>query len=529
MRCLLPRDKIALMTRIFFLLLTSLWLLRAETGPLSGLDEYVARAMQTFDVPGVAVAVVQNGQVVLAKGYGVRRMGEPAPVDAHTLFGIASNTKAFTAAALAILVDEGKLKWDDRVIDRLDWFQMYDPYVTKEITIRDLLTHRSGMGLGEGDLLFFPPSTYTRDEILRKLRFMKPASSFRSRYAYDNLLYLAAGEIIPTVTGQPWEDFIRQRIFGPLGMQDSNTSVAGYRPGDNFATPHSKVEGKLTPIDPARIENTAPAGAINSSAADMAKWVTVQLNGGAIPGTEKRLFSERQGREMWSPQTILPTPDPPPALAALHTDFAGYGLGWFLREYRGHKLVSHTGGLPGYVSEVSLIPDMKLAVIVLTNQESGAMFNSVTYRILDDYMHAPPVDWLQAFGDATRQREAKADEAVKNAASARAPDSKPSLPLEKYAGHYVDAWYGDVQIDLEGGKLVMRFSHTPALTGDLEHWQYDTFKARWRDRSLAADAFVTFALNPDGSIRQVNMIPVSPSTDFSYDFQDLLLTPALKK
>ncbi|HUE20093.1 MAG TPA: serine hydrolase domain-containing protein [Bryobacteraceae bacterium] len=332
------------MARICVLLCICLSPLRAQTGPLGGLDEYVARAMQTFDVPGAAVAVVQNGEVALAKGYGVRRMGEPARVDEHTLFGIGSNTKAFTTAALAMLVDEGKLNWDDPVIAHLEWFQMYDPYVTHEITIRDLLTHRSGMGLGEGDLLFFPPSTYTRDEILRKLRFMKPASSFRSHYAYDNLLYLAAGQIVPTVTGQQWEDFVRERIFGPLGMTDSNTSVASYRPGDNFATPHSEVEGKLTPLEPARIDNTAPAGAINSSASDMAKWASVQLNGGAIPGSErKRLFSERQGKEMWSPQTILPVSDPPSALAALHTDFAAYGLGWVLREYRGHKMVGHTG------------------------------------------------------------------------------------------------------------------------------------------------------------------------------------------
>ncbi len=513
------------MARFFILLLSCLSLLRSQTGPLSGLDEYVAQAMKTFDVPGVAVAVVHDGDVALAKGYGVRRMGEPARVDEHTLFGIGSNTKAFTTAALAILVDEGKLRWDDPVIDHLQWFQMYDPYVTHEITIRDLLTHRSGMGLGEGDLLFFPPSTYTRDEILHRLRFMKPASSFRSHYAYDNLLYLAAGQIIPAVTGQPWEDFIRERIFRPLGITDSNTSVADFRPGDNFATPHAEVEGKLTPIEPDRVDNTAPAGAINSSVSDMAKWVTVQLNGGAIPGNEKRLFSERQGKEMWSPQTILPTNDPPPGLAPMHSDFAAYGLGWILREYRGHKFVGHTGGLPGYVSQVTLIPDMKLGVVVLTNQESAGMFSSVTYRILDNYMNAPGTDWLKGFHALAEQRRTQADEAVTKAASARAADSKPSLPLEKYAGHYTDAWYGDVSIALEQGKLVMRFSHSPALTGDLEHWQYDTFKARWRDRSLAADAFVTFALKADGSIRQVNMVPVSPMTDFSYDFQDLLLTP----
>jgi CubicO group peptidase (beta-lactamase class C family) len=513
------------MARILILLLTCLSLLSAQTAPLDGLDEYVAQAMKAFDVPGVAVAVVYNGKVALAKGYGVRRLGEPARVDEHTLFGIASNTKAFTTAALAMLVDEGKLNWDDPVIGRLEWFQMYDPYVSHEITIRDLLTHRSGMGLGEGDLLFFPPSSYTRDEIVHKLRFMKPATSFRSRYAYDNLLYLAAGQIIPAVTGKPWEDFIRERIFRPVGMTDSNTSVADFHTGDNFATPHSEVEGKLTPLPPARIDNTAPAGAINSSVSDMAKWVTVQLNGGAIPGTDKRLFSERQGKEMWSPQTILPTSDPPPALGALHTDFAAYGLGWGLREYRGHKMVGHTGGLPGYVSQVTMIPDMKLGVIVLTNQEAGGMFTSVTYRVLDNYMNAPGVDWLKGFHDQAEQQRAQADGAMQKAASARASGTKPSLPLEKYAGRYKDAWYGEVTIEMVQGRLVMRFSHSPALTGDMEHWQYDTFQVRWRDRSLAADAFVTFALNPDGSIRQVNMAPVSPLTDFSYDFQDLLLTP----
>jgi len=513
------------MPRICLLFFAALTLLRAQPGPLAGLDDYIARAMRTFDVPGVAVAVVHEGQVVLAEGYGVRRIDWPERVDEHTLFGIASNTKAFTTAALAILVDEGKLHWDDRVIDHLDWFRMYDPYVTREITIRDLLTHRSGMGLGEGDLLFFPPSTYTRFEIIRRLRYMKPASSFRSRYAYDNLLYLAAGQIIEAVTGRRWEDFIRQRIFRPLGMTGSNTSVADFHPGDNYATPHSIVEGKLTPLTPARIDNTAPAGAINSGVSDMAKWIIVQLNRGAIPGTDRRLFSERQSREMWSPQTIIPIPDLPPALAALHTDFDAYGLGWGLRQYRGHKLVGHTGGLPGYVSQVTMVPDLQLGVVVLTNQESGGMFNSVTYRILDSYMHAPETDWVRVFHDVAQQQRAKADVEMRQQASARAADSKPSLPLEKYAGHYTDAWYGAIDIALEHGKLVMRFSHSPALTGDLEHWQYDTFVARWRDRSLAADAYVTFSLKADGSIRQVNMLPISPLTDFSFDFQDLLLTP----
>jgi CubicO group peptidase (beta-lactamase class C family) len=257
---------------------------------------------------------------------------------------------------------------------------MYDPYVTHEMTIRDLLTHRSGMGLGEGDLLFFPPSDYTRAQIIQKLRYMKPASSFRSKYAYDNLLYMVAGEIVPAVTGKPWSDTIRERIFKPLGMTDSNTSVAEFIPGGNFATPHALVEGKLTPIPPTHVDNIAPAGAINSSVSDMAQWITAQLGGGVIGGTTQRLFSEARNREMWSPQTIVPVSDPPP-LASLRTNFAAYGLGWGLREYRGRKYVGHTGGLPGYVSEVALIPEMKLGVVVLTNQEATGLFHSITLHV----------------------------------------------------------------------------------------------------------------------------------------------------
>src|SRR5271155_2243425 len=220
---------------LFFVMLFSLCVpsLFAQSGPPPDLDAYIARDMKAFDVPGIAIAIVKDGKVVLAKGYGVRKLGDPTPVDENTLFGIGSNTKAFTSAALASLVDAGKISWDDKVYERLKGFQMYDPYVSHEMTIRDLLTHRSGMGLGEGDLLFFPPSDYTSAQIIQKLRYMKPASSFRSRYAYDNLLYMAAGEIVPAVTGKPWSDTIRERIFKPLRMNDSNASVTGF-PGKNL-------------------------------------------------------------------------------------------------------------------------------------------------------------------------------------------------------------------------------------------------------------------------------------------------------
>ncbi len=513
---------------VIAILVASCASLPAQTGAPADLDSYVANSMKAFDVPGLAVAIVKDGKVVVAKGYGVRKMGDPTPVDENTMFGIGSNTKAFTTAALAGLMDEGKLSWDDPVYQRLPGFVMYDPYVSHEMTIRDLLTHRSGMGLGEGDLLFWPQTTYTRDEIIYKLRFMKPASSFRSHYAYDNLLYMTAGQIIPAVTGVSWDDYIRQHIFEPLGMDHSNVSSAAFKPGDDRAFPHSRVDGKLQVIPFEVLDNAGPAGAVNSSAADMAKWVQLQLNRGRFVGREGRLFSEQRSKEMWSPQTILPIGDYPSPLAGLKPNFADYALGWMVRDYHGRKLVGHTGGVGGFVSRVMLVPEENLGVVVLTNAEEDGAFDSILYHVLDHYFNLPSTDWIAAYKSVRDTDEKDAAETIKKAEGARAADSKPSLPLEKYAATYSDAWYGPITIRYESGGLVITFDHTPSMIGDLQHWQYDTFKAHWRDRRIE-DAFVTFSLKPDGSIESARMAAVSPLADFSFDYQDLLLKPIEKK
>jgi CubicO group peptidase (beta-lactamase class C family) len=526
----MKKKHLCLLAFCLILLSTAQVLAQSEAPP--DLDAYVARALKEFEIPGLAIAVVKDGKIALVKGYGARKFGEPAPVDERTLFGIASNTKAFTAAALAILVDEGKIGWDDPVIKHLPGFQMYDSYVTREMTVRDLLTHRSGLGLGAGDLMFFPPTTFTREEIIARLRYIKPATSFRSKYAYDNVLYLVAGQVVAAVSGKSWDDFIKERIFTPLGMTASNTSVRDLRPGGNFVSPHQKVEGRLQPVPYMNIDNTAPAGAINSNVAEMAKWVLAQLDEGAINDGQngnRRLFSQRQSREMWSAQTPIPTGNPPPQLSALRSNFSAYGLGWGLNDYRGYKVVSHSGGLLGMVSRVRIIPDLKLGIVVLTNQEAGGAMEAISLHIIDHYMKAPATDWIGGFRSLTEQRMAQAKEVEKSHSSMRNAESKPSLAPAKYAGRYNDAWYGDVTIALEEGKLVLRFSRTPGLVGDLEHWQYDTFIARWRDRTLNADAFVTFALKPDGGVERMKMVPVSPLTDFSFDFQDLLFTPAQGK
>lgn len=488
------------------------------------LDAYVERAMKAFEVPGLSLAVVKDGKVVVAKGYGVRRLDESAPVDAQTRFGIGSNTKAFTGTALAILVDEKKLEWDAPVMRYLPAFQLADPYVTRELTVRDLLVHRSGLGLGAGDLLWWPDSTYTRPEIARRLRFIPLKTSFRNTYAYDNVLYLVAGELIEAVTGQSWEDFVTARILKKVGMNTSNVRLSEAAPRGNVAATHAPVEGKVQVVKPFLSDNVNPAGGVNSNAEDMAKWLLVHLRAGELSdGT--RLFSAAQARQLTTPVTPTPTNEPPPELAAFRANFSGYALGFGVRDYRGRKMVSHGGGLPGYVSQVEMIPEAQLGVSVLTNQENGTAIGAITRWIADYYLDVPPTDWLAVFLKMRERSRATNAQAAQQGEAKPDTSSKPSLPLEKYAATYQDAWYGDITIAFEEGKLVIRFSHTPALIGDLNHWQYDTFLIRWRDRELRADAYITFALNPDGTIDQAKIVPASREVDFSFDFQDLLLRP----
>ena len=485
-------------------------------------DAYVVRSLRTLATPGAAVAVVKNGKLLFAKGYGVRRWGDTARVDAHTLFQIASNTKAFTTAALAILVDEGKLAWDDPVTKFLPGFQLYDPYVTREFTVRDLVTHRSGLGLGAGDLLWFH-SNYSRAEIAHRIRFAKPVSSFRSRYAYDNVLYIIAGEIVPAVAGMSWDEFVAHRIFAPLGMTESGTTIAFFTASGNAAAPHASEDGRLQVVPVDSVDNTAPAGGIVSNVTDLAKWLVCRLDSGRYAGG--RLFSEGQTREMWSGQTILPIDDPPPPLAALRPSFAEYGLGWRLRDYQGRKIVSHTGGLAGMTSQITLVPAEKLGIVILTNSEADLMV-PLTYRLLDDLLGAPRPrsDWVAAFMQAQQLARAHADSVLATARAARDSASGPSLALERYAGRYRDDLYGDAVLALEDGKLALRLTRSPAFVGDLEHWQHDTFIAHWRSKHLE-DAYVTFALDPRGAIDRFQMAAVSPLADFSFDYQDLLFRP----
>jgi CubicO group peptidase (beta-lactamase class C family) len=510
-----------------YVLVVTLWIVAvpvlAQERP-KDLDDYVARTMTTFDVPAMAVAIVKDGKVVVSKGYGVRKLGETAPVDEDTLFGIGSNTKAFTAAALATLVDDGRISWDDPVYERLKGFEMYDPYVSKEMRIRDLLCHRSGLGLGEGDLMFWPHTNFTRDEVVYRLRFLKPKTSFRTTYAYNNLMFLTAGQVVAAVSGESWDNYIREKIFEPLGMKNSNTSASAFHEGMNWAAPHAKVEGKLQPIPLENLDNAGPAGSINSSVADMSKWVLMQLNHGKIPGSETRIFSEKSSREMWAQQMVVPINAAPPEWQIQQRNFSGYGMGWGLRDYKGRKLVGHSGGVAGYVTRVMLVPEENLGVVILTNAEEGSAFEAVLDHILDSYLGGVTIDYIAVFKAMDDKSRKDADETMKKATTARAAESKSSLPLEKYVGDYSDPWYGKVTIRQETGALLLNFERTEKGLADLQSWQYDTFKAHWRDRTVE-DAFVTFTLKPDGAIDHFTMVAVSPLADFSFDYQDLYFTP----
>ena len=457
---------------------------------LNGFDEYANKAIKDWGVPGIAVAIVKNDQIVFAKGYGVRKLGDPTPVDEKTLFAIGSSSKAFTAAAIAMLVDDGKMKWDDPVTKHLPGFQLYDPYVTREITVRDLLCHRSG--LDRAEFLWYG-TPYDRNEIWRRIRYVKPSSSFRSAFGYQNIMYLTAGQIVERVSGKSWDDFVRERIFTPLGMTSSNTTIRAFAGQNNVSTPHAKVDDQVKTIPWRNIDNIAPAGSINSSVTDMAQWVRLQLGEGSYKGA--RLISTGAAREMHESQTIIPK-DPQLSLFMPDAHFRSYGLGWMLQDYKGRKIVQHGGAIDGMIAMVGMVPEEKLGVVVLSNLQGQFLPTALMFRIFDAYLGGnPPKDWAGEMLKGMKGLEEQAKAAQKKAEESRVKGTQPSLPLEKYAGTYKDDAYGDAKVLVENGKLVLR---VPAFVADLEHWHYDTFRITPRENVVAGKALITFGLNAQG-------------------------------
>jgi CubicO group peptidase (beta-lactamase class C family) len=486
------------------------------------IDASIRRAMDTFESPGMAVSIVKDGKVFYSDGHGLVEIGSSKRVDDRTLFQIGSVSKAFTAATLAILADEGKLDWDDAVIDHLPEFRMYDPWVTREFTIRDLLTHRSGLPLGAGDLLMFPDGDATPGEIVRALRYLRPASSFRSQFDYDNLLYIVAGEVVAHVAGMQFEAFLEQRLLAPLGMRDCVASSNRAAPRADLATPHVVVDGELETTTTRVASLVAAAGGITCSARSMTSWMSFLLNEGATEDGE-RLISNEQFRELVRPVTLLAAPGY--LVEHAGTFLNAYALGWGVSTFYGQPMLSHGGGVWGMTTFIAVLPDQGLAVFATSNQLSAAP-RAVVYDLVDQFLRdtAPAAgkDWIAIFSEASQDRQAAASEAVAAAWESRDADSTPSLPLDAYTGTYRDEWYGDIRISLrDDGWLWFHSERNEPLQGPLEHFQHDTFIARWTDRRLMADAYVTFSLSPEGTIERIRMKAVSPATDFSYDFHDL--------
>ena len=486
------------------------------------IDALVDQFMRAFETPGIGVALVRAGAPTVARGYGIRRLGAPGKVDADTLFGIASNTKSFVAAGIAMLVEAGKLAWDAPVIRYLPDFATSDPVITQAMTVRDLLCHRSGLPLGAGDLMQFPLSDHSRADIYHGLRYLPFERGFRSSYAYDNILYVVAGVLIERVSGMAFEEYVTTRLLRPVGMRGAVADRALLRT-ENVVARHARLgppargTGALQVIEPDESLAGSPAGGIQASVSDIALWLRTQLALGVTPDG-KRLWSRESAAEMWTPQVITATGDGPDADDPTRSVMTGYALGWVVSQYRGHRLLSHSGGLSGQVTQTAMLPRLGIGVAVFTNVEDG-FSRQLRNAILDLAIAAsPPFDWLSA------ARHVRDDNAAKVRAQAGSgdfavPPGGASLPLDAYAGRYRDPWYGDIVVGAAGGKLTIDFTRTPVFRSVLEPFGPDTFRTRFKP-GAGEDAVVAFVIERGRPVR-LKLRALSPLADFSFDFQHL--------
>jgi CubicO group peptidase (beta-lactamase class C family) len=487
----------------------------AQPADLAALDAYYAQARQEWDVPGLAVAIVKDGQVVLEKGYGVRERSRSAAVDEHTLFAIASNTKAFTAAALATLVDTGTVGWDDPVRRYLPWLELRDPVASADLRVRDLLSHRSGLGTFSGDLLWYN-TPWSADEVLRRVRYLEPRFPFRAAYGYSNVMFIAAGQVVAAASGMPWEAYVKTHFLDPLGMRETVTSVQALTGRTNVATPHGPVATGARPYAWNSWEAAAAAGGVISSVHDMSRWLLLQLGRGTLDG--RQYFSEAQSRTMWTPHVSF-TVDKEYEMRSPTTHFRGYGLGWGVRDYHGRLIASHTGAYDGMYSAVSLVPEERLGIVVLTNGMT-ALPEALVSRTIDVFLGLAGREWSREGLERERAHlvARRASEAA--ARQVQVPATKPSLPLDRYAGRYGGQVYGDATVRVEDGSLVLRLQANPQFVADLTHLQLDTFVVTWRhDFPWFGSGRAHFVLASDARITRLNL--EVPNEDFWFEELDL--------
>ncbi|WP_405610304.1 serine hydrolase [Polaribacter sp. Asnod1-A03] len=484
------------------------------------LDHLVKETLSTFDVPGISVGILKDGEIVYAKGHGVRSLSNKKDMNDNTLVGVASNSKGFTCFALAMMVNAGKLNWDDKVRKYIPEFQMHDAWVTENFTVRDLVTHRSGLGLGSGDLMFFPEGNdFTVRDVINNVKYLAPQSKFRTDFKYNNNMFIIAGEVLKRVSGLSWEEFIETKIMKPVGMTSSKASYNRVTNRTNIIDAHTRADGKVIQIPHDWSETANAAGGIMSNVNDMLTWANFLMND-AVTKNGKRLLSETQFHELWQLQTPLKVAKNDP----YNSNFRGYGLGWFLTDVKGgHKQVYHTGGLIGTVTQFTMIPDLDLGIIVLTNQMNGNAFNTITNTIKDAYLGYKNRDWLKDYGT-KNANFLKYNDSIKASVFSKVALAKAdkSLPNPKQiVGTYKDDWFGNIIITHNGTKYTIKSERSSTLVGELLPYNQTTYVAKWNNRSYDADVFVQFSFDETGNATGAKMKFIAPITDFSFDFHDL--------
>ena len=486
------------------------------------LDKLINETLKTFDVPGISVGILKDGEMVYTKGFGVRSLTNKKEMNENTLVGVASNSKGFTCFALAMMVDEGKLNWDDKVRKHIPEFQLYDAWVTDQFTVRDLVTHRSGMALGAGDLMFFPEGNdFTVTDVINNVKYLQPESSFRSEFAYNNNMFIIAGEVLKRVSGLTWEEFIEQKIMQPVGMTNSKASYNRVTNRTNIIDAHTRTEGKVVQIPHDWSETANAAGGIVSNVKDMLTWAKFLMND-AVTAEGKRLLSTNQFHELWQLQTPLKVGKND----WYNSNFKGYGLGWFLTDVKGgYKQVYHTGGLLGTVTQFTMIPDLDLGIIVLTNQMNGNAFNTITNTIKDSYLGYKDRNWLKTYGD-KNDKYLQFNDSLKASIFDKVELAKNNKNLPKPAqitGTYTDNWFGDIVISFDENKYTIKSKRSADIIGELVPYNQTTFVAKWNNRSFDADVFVNFTFDEKGNATGAKMKFIAPITDFSFDFEHLNL------
>nr|WP_321246253.1 serine hydrolase [uncultured Psychroserpens sp.] len=486
------------------------------------LDGLIKETLTTFDVPGISVGILKDGEIVYAKGHGVRSLTNEKDMNENTLVGVASNSKGFTCFALAMMIDEGKLNWDDKVRQHIPEFQLKDAWVTQEFTVRDLVTHRSGMGLGAGDLMFFPEGNdFNVNDVISNVKYLEPESSFRSEFSYNNNMFIVAGEVLKRVSGLSWEEFIETKIMKPVGMTNSKASYNRVTDKSNIIDAHTRADGKVVQIPHDWSPTANPAGGIMSNVPDMLTWAAFLMND-AVTKNGDRLLSEKQFHELWQLQTPLRVRKGD----WYDSNFRGYGLGWFLTDVKGgHKQVYHTGGLIGTVTQFTMIPDLDLAIVVLTNQMVGSAFNTITNTVKDSYLGYDDRDWLKNYGN-RNTKYITYNDSIKKAVYAKVDLEKNNESLPKpsqITGTYTDDWFGNIIMSHDGKSYSITCERSPNLQGELFPYNATTYVVKWNNRSYDADVFVHFSFDETGNATGATMSYIAPITDFSFDFHDLNL------